>query len=223
MPSNVHIFTCDFDSDPNRNHYLRDSCARFGYTLGGYGFGTPWPGYSEGKIVRAIPYLESRHEEFVLFADGSDTVLVRDPKDLLAEADNRTVLISAEKDCFPLQHLAPKFHQSDSGYNYPNAGGYVGRREIVLLVLKVLAKFYGHGEDQARWIEYISEETPHPIVRIDNWCKVFQTMSGGASGDVNLVDGRWTNVRTGTCPYLIHFNGRSAGIEEVAKTCQPTT
>jgi len=218
--SDLHIFTTNFDSDPERNRYLRDSCAHFGVTLGSFGFGTPWPGYIAGKITAAIPYLAARTEKYVLFSDGGDTMMLRNPSCGLMTAFHSfesPIVISAERDCFPLQYLAPKFPPAESGYTFPNAGGFMGERKAVIDALLFLEHNYDDGEDQARWLR-LGVDNPASI-KIDHWCRIFQTMSGGAGGDVRFDGGACLNQRTGTHPYFLHFNGRCSGIEEAYQRC----
>jgi len=212
------VFAPKFDFGPDKYRYLRDSCAHFGIDLQTYGEG-PWPGYIEGKITRAIPFLEGRTEKYVLFCDASDVLMVRNPTDLVGQflSFNRPLVISAERDCFPLRDLAPKFPPADSGYSFPNAGGYIGERDAVIGVLEYMAKTYDDGEDQARWLR-LAVESPSSIA-IDSWCAIFQTMSGGAGGDVYFDQVGCYNTRTRTYPYFLHFNGRRAGIEEAYRLC----
>jgi hypothetical protein len=212
------VFTPKFDFGPDKMHFLRDSCAHFGVELQTYGEG-PWPGYVAGKITHAIPFLESRKEKYVLFCDASDTMMVRNPTDLVGRflSFGRPVVISAERDCFPLRELASKFPPAESGYSFPNAGGFMGERDAVIAALEYMNTAYEDGEDQARWIRLIAENPSS--VAIDSWCSIFQTMSGGAGSNVRFDGGACRNQRTGTHPYLLHFNGRTAGIEEVYQRC----
>lgn len=212
------VFTPLFDFDGAKIHYLNDSCARCGVALQTYGSG-PWPGYIGGKISAAIPFLESRQEPYVLFCDASDVLMVRDVAGLLEtfRSFKKPLVISGERDCFPLTELASRFPAADSGYSYPNAGGYIGERDAVILALQTMDRTFEDGEDQARWIRLVADN-PSSIA-IDQQCAIFQTMSGGAAADVKFNAFGPFNARTLSRPYFLHFNGRTAGIEEAYRQC----
>lgn len=210
------VFTPKFDFGPDKMHHLVDSCKHFGIEVQTYGEG-PWPGYIEGKITRAIPFLESRPEKYVLFCDASDTMMARDPAGLLNAFHrfHHPLVISAERDCFPLRDLALKFTPAEGGYSFPNAGGFMGERTAIISALDFMRQHYTEGEDQARWLRLLVD-SPN---KIDSCCTIFQTMSGGASSHLRFEDGACYNVCTGARPYFLHFNGRTTGIEEAYRQC----
>lgn len=195
------VYTAAFYSDHSKTQLLRASCDRLGIELGTYGDGESWPGWIVGKVDRMLAYLRTRNEAIVLYTDGEDSFLRKGWKAIMDGYHSfpHSVILSGEMDCFPLNEMA--HHFPDTGpFCYPNSGGIIANRGALIAYLADLQQKYEDSNDQARWIR-LAAEYPDQI-GIDTQGQFFRTMSG-TSPRHPMGD-----------PCVLHFNGRTKGIEE---------
>ena len=188
---------------------LRQSCADHGIELHEYGVGRPWPGMCVGKITEPLAFLKTRTEKYALFTDGEDSFIVNDEDHIIGEFEAnvsrwRPILISAEKNCYPDPELAEQYPESPTPWKYINAGGWMGKREALIMALGELqdSPFFGVSDDQLCWHHWFLRY--RYLADLDSGCEVFQTMAGT---DEFIPPGM--NTLTLSCPSVIHFNGRT--------------
>jgi len=214
--SDLTVFTCNYSTPPADISNLEQSCKLNNINLQTYGAGKSWPGYAQGKIVGALEFVRQCTTPYVMFVDGRDSLILRNELYILNHyrdiCTDGNVLISGELTCWPDASLAPLFGNQVGGWKYPNAGGWMGRRERVEFVLAHMVDGKFHNEwpedDQRCWHE-LYKSTMMEYLTVDYRCRVFQTMSGHQH-----VATYCFNRETSTFPSVLHFNGRTPGIEK---------
>ncbi len=170
------------------------------------------------QIIRDLP----AEYDVILFTDAADTFVMAGQQEILFkfEAIGGSVLLSAEPGCYPPQFHHPYLDATrgrpdiQGPWKFPNGGGWMGYRDSLMVLLDYLRTHHTETEEaQSRWVQAIlSGEIPW--VRLDNHCRVFQTMSGGYSSSLAWQGSRMYNPITGTQPVIPHWNGRLGGIEQ---------
>jgi len=207
----IVVSPCFYPTEEPAAH-LRNSCRRMGLDLLLYGVGQPFHAHgADAQVAKLVPVLEGLDDEYVVVTDCRDTLFLAGEVELMDEFRHyRTDLVmSAEKGCWPPEpevvHGMPK---TSLGYNYINAGQYMGKRKYILTCLHHLLSQYRKGggldNSQAWW--------PLALLRgeldfaLDSKCRIFQTMSSGETYDL-IPDRRILFHLTGACPCSVHFNG----------------
>lgn len=151
-------------------------------------------GFVTDKTRKGIAFLESRTEQFALWTDGTDSLILKSEDEIMSRFSGG-ILIAAENNCWP-----------DAGrYDPPflNAGGYMGRREDLIAALKIVLPVAMDEDDQRAWTTaYISGLIPGLV--IDTERRVFCSMADGVEAD--------------SC--VAHWNGRIPGRQDYwEETC----
>ena len=219
--SNLCVITAAYP-DLNDDCLLDQSCD---FPVGTFGFDKPWPGFVKAKIFDVQEFLKTISScTHALYTDCFDSFLLADTDEIMRNfrAMNSPVVISAEKNCFPLTDLDWHFkHSSDkpdtfrSEWIYPNAGGWMGEIPALIATLEKLREYVGSAlpdDDQAYWCQGLATGTVR--AKIDTGCRIFQTMAN-SDQDVRVIEGRLYNLTTESCPCVVHFNGRTPGMEEM--------
>lgn len=191
---------------------LERSCKQFGITLHPYGVGEPFVSWAHAKIGRLIKAIEPIDAEIVLYTDAADTWFLTH----LAEIEQRfrrtgaNVLVSGEKECYPLRELGERFPVAE--YRYPCAGQFMGYRNRLLEVLRLLEELPVPREssnDQTKWVVGIAERLLGDDVIVDTRAEIFQTTASESKVTLAMNEplNRIQNIKTGTHPCLLHFNG----------------
>ncbi len=201
MTSDLCIFTANADA------LLYASAARVNISICSYHC-NPWPGYVTGKLKRGIEFLNTRTEQYAMWIDGMDTLLLKSEVAIIDELWRcRTPVMAAENNCWPDSYAA-RFYPSPSG-PYINAGCFAGRRTRLLEAMHTALQcaIPGDEDDQRAWTTaYIRHyNSDYPELAIDSDRRIFQCMGDG--GDVR-----------DTC--VAHWNGRTPGREEYWKGLQ---
>ena len=202
---------------------LRESCARFRVELHEYGMGRPWPGLCQGKIAEALEFLNTRREQYALFTDGEDSFIASYAPTIIGKFQTvnpaGSILISAEKYCYPHPDLSQAYPPSPTPWKYLNSGGWMGSRKRLIQVLSEMlhSHWFGVRDDQYCWTQFYIEN--NDAMAIDHQCEIFQTLSG-MNLEYELRGDIVENVITGTFPSVFHANGRSATIEQLRELYQ---
>ena len=223
--SHIHFFTTKYGYEQNAGlwKFLRLSAQKCGVEVGGWGEReNALPSFYQNRIINMICYLESISDDYVLYCDSRDSLIVYyDPglaiKNL--ESYGKPLLVQAERNCFPYPDLAGRYPVISTPYKYLNAGGIFGERKYLLQKLRDLKKYHeamGTPEeaesDQGLWtIHYLDTQS----FALDYKCKVFQSMYLAEDEDCYVEDRRLRNkFFPGSEPMVIHFNGNTPGIRD---------
>lgn len=118
---------------------LARSAQRFGHLLSVTGVGTCYEGHTKVKITRLLDYIKQGTSEYVLFADGRDTLILADEEEIIEtfKQFDSDFVISMESGCWPIFDASwrTSFPEMTDGRNWPNAGGWMGTRKGVIRVL----------------------------------------------------------------------------------------
>ncbi len=178
--SNLCVFTAN--ADP----LLIASGTGVGITVNSYP--TANHGFVTDKTKKGIAFLENRTEQYALWVDGTDSLILK-PVDEILSRFSGGILIACEKNCWP-----------DNGrYDPPflNAGGYMGRREDLVAALRIVLSVADNEDDQRAWTTaYIDGLIPGLVMDTDR--SVFCSMADGVEAD--------------SC--IKHWNGRIRGRDE---------
>jgi hypothetical protein len=199
---------------------LRDSCAIHHLPFYPFGGGRQWRGdmvaHFEGAL-EAIGNLPSI-VDLVMFTDAGDAFVMAGADEIVEkwQAYGCPVLMSAEQSLYPWG-LEEKWAASEATrppapppWQYPNGGGWIGRREQLESLLKFALDSEGE-EAQSKWISaYCSGRYNF---QLDSSCLIFQTMSGD-NGALEWEHHRLVNKYTGSRPVVVHFNGKLGGIQD---------
>lgn len=218
------VTACYWDNDmPVQD--LATSCKIAGVDFHSYGIKEVFTSWKQSKIDGLIKYLNGLNYEYVLFTDGFDSLVVRDKTAIIDSyyMYNASIVISAEKNCYPMEKQEHLFKKHDSGYNYPCAGGFMGKRQKIIDTLEFISSKYSNvvlgdtpsdhkHNDQVYWqVAYLQGELDG-IVELDHKCELFLALSGDDPKEVLRHDRKgYRHRELGTHPSVIHFNGPKGG------------
>lgn len=180
------------------------SCARVGIVPATYE--AAWKDYVHVKLIPAIPFLESRTEDYAMWVDGNDSLIIQPEEEILRRMAIAThpIFISAERNCWPDPQNAPMYAQRDPSASDPkfiNAGGFIGPRKLLIKYMKtVLSYADDSGDDQRAWIRaYLAGALPDLWIDHGRW--IFSSVADGREAE-----------QADCC--VKHWNGKIRGRQE---------
>ena len=175
-----------------------------------------WKGFYDRLQVYKRVLSKCKEDEICCFVDSYDVLINSNTKEILKKFNeyNCDLLIGAELNCFPdrlCRNYELKFLDTNSKYNYPNGGTYIGYAHAIMKMLnwkpkseqKIMCKKHG---DQAYLSEYYLANASDKIL-LDKHCRVFQNMHMVPLQDFEIKDGQVYNKVLQTFPCFVHFNG----------------
>lgn len=186
-----------------------------------YGVGLPFiPHGADAQVAKLYDIMAQRKQaDLVLVTDCRDVLFLAGEHEIvrnyeaIADRHNVGLVMSAEQGCWPSDPEAVKHYYrpggEQHGYDYPNAGQFIGEWDYVADCLALLLKKYrgstGLDNSQGWWMQAdIQDEVGFAL---DTECRLFQSMSGMADGHTAVIDRVLHNKVTGTRPCSVHFNG----------------
>jgi hypothetical protein len=160
-----------------------------------------------------------------LYTDGWDTFALG-PASELMEKFNRMdcdMLISAEKNCYPLRETASLYPECDSQWRYVNGGGFMGKCETFAEMFEDGTHATVFEKNDQQWLaEQYCRRHKDGRVKLDTGCEIFQTIAfegpndfGREVSEIPEYDNHWkdqvrlVNKHTGSKPIFIHGNGHT--------------
>ena len=203
-----------FYPDESKADLMRQSAFANGLSVRLYGVGEPFiPHGAHAQVLKLFETLQLKPADTILVTDCRDAVFAAGEEEILEKFKScgKDLMMSTEQGCWPPdEELTNFFYGKDpNGYNFINAGQYIGTWEYIQFCLEHLLNEYrgkhpGPDNSQAWWMWALMRRELD--FALDSECRIFQTMSGGA--DTHLTsEGRPLNVFTGSYPCCIHFNG----------------
>lgn len=181
-----------------------------------YGVGQPFvPHGADAQVAKLYDLMQNKLADLVLVTDCRDVLFLAEPEEIIQkfEASGKHLVMSAEQGCWPAEQEIVDFYygKDPNGYNYVNAGQYIGTWEYVQFCLKHLldeyrAKRHAGADNSQGWWMWAKMRGELDFA-LDTECQIFQSMSGGADHQVVVENGRVLNTMTGSSPCSIHFNG----------------
>lgn len=181
-----------------------------------YGVGQPFvPHGADAQVAKLYGLMaKGKLADRVLVTDCRDVLFLAEPEEIVAkfQASGKDLVMSAEQGCWPPDPAIVEFYagKDPNGYNYVNAGQYIGTWEYVFSCLAHLldcyrGKYGGADNSQGWWMR--AKMNGELDFALDSECRIFQSMSGGADGHVVILPRRIMNIWTGSSPCSVHFNG----------------
>jgi hypothetical protein len=140
----------------------------------------------------------------VVIADAWDVLFVGTAEELEAKIPE-TVLISAERSCYPEPDLAGLF-MKPSKWRFCNAGLMSGSPQSLLEWCDEAEKTADQGELDQKWMNRRYCEGS-PLTPIDWETNIFYTVSQFEDGSLTVLDGKVVNIDHSTRPQFFHFSG----------------
>lgn len=198
--SNLFVFTTGNDLDT-----LKASAASVMITV--HAYDCKWSDYVQVKLREGIRFLlkEIRHQEYAMWVDGHDTLIVQPESEILARlhAAGDPMIIAGEANCWPDSSLSDKYPAAPSP-RFLNAGGFIGPFGAVLTAMHTALSHAETGDDQRAWTTaYLAGALP--TVQIDHARRIFSCIGDGAEA-----------MAADTC--VKHFNGKIPGRDDYWKT-----
>ena len=163
-----------------------------------------------------LEYLETQSpDEIILYTDGYDSVILRDPEYIEEEflKLNHPIVFGAEQNFNVEASFFRKFlyylnfPKGQKPYRYLNAGGWIGRAGPA----KELLKNVIGGDDQSLLLKYMTRHKD--ALKHDEQAKIFSVMAGRSGmedHDYRLDEnGMIQNKITGSNPAIIHCAGKN--------------
>lgn len=196
---------------------LVDSARMLDIPLQLYGIGEGWPWWREGKIRRLRDEIKARRRQhqFVLFVDSFDVFFLKglDVIEQRYRAMMSPIVLSAQSTPWPFGAWAERYPETASPFRYVNCGSVIGEIPVMLRLLDWLYEDFPqwNSDDQASWTQAYLEH-PEFGIKLDTQCELFQTMSNTEC--MVRKRGVFYNSATDSCPCLLHYNGRTGGMQE---------
>lgn len=186
---------------------LLDSLRMHGWTVTHLGAGKAWNGFGD-KLIAMRDYCAGRHpEQLVMFLDAYDVLVVGPPdpvEALYREHYAGQIIFNAEKNCWPDAALADEYPPSDSPWCFLNSGCYLGPAGAIH---QLLAEMDIHPTDDDQRL--MTDAYLAGKVTLDTACRIFQSAAFAANDELCAINRRLENAITGTCPTILHGNGRT--------------
>lgn len=205
---------------------LVESAKTFHLPLALYGVGEPFlPHGADAQVFRLCQIMKlERLARLVMMTDCRDVLLLARESEIvrkynaLAEASGERLVMSAERGCWPDEdELVAHYAGRDvNGYDYANAGQFIGDWDYVIQCLEHLLTYYrglqpGVDNSQGWWM--FANMRGRATFVLDSSCELFQSMSGGADAHVKVNNRVLVNEVTGSQPASVHFNGNPGGAD----------
>lgn len=188
------IITCISDvENPGYVYGLKASCNYFGLNLMTLVTAdNSWETHrnKDTELHRALLGLPL--DEIVLFTDGYDTFFIGNEKEIIirydSARDDKNLLITAEKCCFPATFLSDEFKSIPSEFKYVNSGGIIGNVESFLNALDEISIIQIEEKsktdafpfsNQYLWMLYYIRNKES--IALDYQCKLFQALTPNVS------------------------------------------
>jgi hypothetical protein len=201
--------------------YMQLSAAANGLVVELYGVSQPFlPHGADAQVLKLHELMsKGKRAELVLVTDCRDVLFLQREFEIeFAFASYGAELVmSTERGCWPAEpELVEAFAgRTLTGYDYINAGQYIGTWDYVIHCLKHLLDHHrgkdGLDNPQPWWMR--AKARGELDFALDSSCRLFQTMSGGADAHVVLEANGLRNIVTGPFPCSIHFNGNPGNDE----------
>ena len=146
-----------YENRPLSESTLAQSCRRLGVPLLALHQGERLVSLPHHKIVRLLPDLAKRAFTHVLFIDGDDAILTRNPDgevQQLLQAAGTDFLCGAEATLFPWPKRHAGLFPQVARCSYPNSGVYIATRAGFLRVLAALVKMVAEDEEGYHEVMY---------------------------------------------------------------------
>ncbi len=208
----IEVIGGAYTSDPAKYQHLSATAAKFYIPLTILGRGKNHPGDAATIDADLLPALQASAYPYILLTDTYDTMFCRWDRDEvidLIQAEPSGILYSCEGNCWPSGPWCEAYSGA-RGWRYINGGQVCGRREKLIDLWQEVKRYNMTGNCQERLHRMYADGYP---IGLDRACKIFQSMSNPSLGIEWQDGGGVVNTHEETQPMMLHFNGRTPGIE----------
>ena len=200
------VLSCYYEH-PELASILRESCEMFGLPLvfcEASELGGQWNGDMRlAKLVAPMRKIEELKDQYDLFcwSDGFDTFVQATEAEILTRwslMGKPSMLLSAEKNCFPDPGRASLYPACESLYRFCNAGQWMGEPEFLIETIGGVLDRHPVSEidDQRMWTEeYAIRKTPG--IALDTERRIFQSMWGATEEELRQQRACFTHLNGG--------------------------
>lgn len=161
------------------------------------------------KMKNAYEYAKKTDATHLFILDAYDIVVLGTLEEAIYKMDNTSgVVFNAEKACWPHGDLAEYYPHVFSPWKYLNGGAaFVEVRSFIRLFEENPIK--DTDNDQENLTKIFLEKREKYNMTLDNYCDVFQSIAFEHEDDFEYLNNRLINMKTFTCPIIIHGNGKT--------------
>lgn len=214
----IEVLMCASDENGGHAQLLRKQLVDggFEYHLGGPDGKFSW----RKKLEWYRDQLKARPgDQKVILTDAYDVVFQGTEAEVSEKFPPKgTVLLTGEKNCWPDPEEQVRYPMGRTPWMFVNSGGIAGYAgDIAKAMDWGLENFVDRlcEDDQRFWSHlFFRAHGPAqffaglPRIEIDYECRIFQTMFIAISSELGVTSKKlMTNLRTGTVPHFLHFNG----------------
>jgi hypothetical protein len=200
-----------------------DSARAHGLNVRLYGVGQDFiPHGADAQVFRLWELMKPKQlADYALITDCRDVLFLANEEEILRKLDQfpSPVVMSTERNCWPPDpEIQNYFYGRDAhGYDYINAGMYIGKWDYVVTCLEhLLNKYRGQvpGADNSQGWWMWAKMRGELRFDLDYACEIFHSMTGGADRHLDdMGNGRVYNRLTNSMPCSLHFNGNPGNDE----------
>lgn len=202
--NNFKVVSYNLDNSPE-SYRLIESCNRYGYDLSFIGQGHGFRDFRQLKLDLLIEEISKVKQRFVMYTDGLDSWFLRDDiLNIYKKYYNNKVVISGNRDMYPVSELYNDLPESPTSFKYTCSSQFMGETMAVLESLNIIRELYGGYVDQEGWNLYINTKPVLPEAVIDYECRLFLNMT---QVEENELDSEFRLAETSNIPASIHFGG----------------
>lgn len=217
----MKVITVVSDTNNDGFNQLKRSLDYFGYTLDvlihPFQFG--------GQMKHVYEWCKNNWGTF-LYTDGWDTFALAYPDEVLRKYNslNCRMLISAEKNCYPVKQTADLYPTKDieTEWKYCNGGGFIGDCEMFVEMYEDGLIDKVHERNDQQWLAEQFINRHNKGVVLDTGCEIFQTVAFEGEDDFarlaiseNKYQHGWKdrlrllNKKTNSTPCFLHGNAHT--------------
>lgn len=204
---NLAVIGPAYTTNPLQYCHFASTAEKFGIPFTIFGQGQNHPG-DVCVIDDLLAKLKSESAPFVLLTDTYDTMFCRwDADEIigLIQEEPSGILYSCEGNCWPSGFWCDAYR----GSRYINGGQCCGRRDWLIDLWEKVRCYTMTSNCQERLHRLYADGYP---IGLDENGRIFQSMSYPSLG-IEWQDGGVVNS-LGMRPMMLHFNGRTPGIED---------
>lgn len=231
MSALVHVVTCS-DRTPTESYYHPDkffeSLRRLGVEAVNLGPRRKWAGLMT-KLFLLRDWLREGGAKapFLIVCDAWDVCFMESPDSIVERYKqlwpDEPIIFNAERSCWPRGDLTEKFPISDTPFNFPNTGWYIGKPNNILTMIES-ANIDEIGMDRVNEdgsktepndqgvLQEVFTKQPVPM-KVDHRAELCLCAHGTKPEELNFSESR-QRIKcciTGTFPGAIHLNGSAKG------------
>lgn len=173
---------------------------------------------SRAKLLRNYLRTGVVKSPVMIWSDLWDVICVRNPESIVEQFKgfNTSIVLNAERECFPDASLTDQFPDRGTPYRYLNSGFWVGETEAILEMLERadVEDDVDYQKPDGTWVHHceqlnIQKAFLNQVVpmKLDTNGEICLTLVGAPDDEVQICEGRPYNKNMCNFPSVVHANG----------------